>query len=38
MSCDGALSDFDRGEFFSPEASRTDIQKRKPAWLNDRKR
>jgi putative addiction module CopG family antidote len=33
-----AFGQFERGEFFSAEESRTDMEKRKAAWLADRKR
>jgi antitoxin ParD1/3/4 len=32
-----AFAQFDRGEFFSPEASRADMERRKAAWLRERK-
>lgn len=32
-----AFEQFDRGEFFSAEASLTDMEKRKAAWLAERK-
>lgn len=35
---DRALQDFERGDFFSPEESRAEMQKRKAAWLDRRKR
>jgi putative addiction module CopG family antidote len=31
-----ALGQFDRGEFFSAEESRADMEKRKAAWLRER--
>jgi hypothetical protein len=33
-----ALAQFERGEFFSPEESRADMEKRKAAWLAKRRR
>ena len=33
-----AFGQFERGEFFSDEDSRADMEKRKTAWLNDQKR
>ncbi|HEY1759527.1 MAG TPA: hypothetical protein VGG72_29410 [Bryobacteraceae bacterium] len=35
---DRAFSQFDRGEFFSAGESRSDMEKRKSAWLADQKR
>jgi putative addiction module CopG family antidote len=32
-----AFAQFERGEFFSPEASRADMAKRKAAWLPEHK-
>lgn len=34
---DRAFGKFERGEFFSAEESRADMEKRKAAWLADRK-
>lgn len=31
---DRALSQFERGKFFSPEDSRSDMEKRKAAWMH----
>jgi putative addiction module CopG family antidote len=31
-----AFEQFDRGEFFSPEESQADMEKRKAAWLRER--
>jgi antitoxin ParD1/3/4 len=33
-----AFGQFERGEFFSAEQSRKDMEERKAAWLNERKR
>jgi hypothetical protein len=33
-----AFEQFERGEFFSAEESRADMEKRKASWLADRKR
>lgn len=33
-----AFGQFERGEFFSAEQSRKDMDERKAAWLNERKR
>ena len=33
-----AFDQFERGEFFSAEQSRKDMEERKAAWLNERKR
>jgi len=33
-----AFEQFDRGEFFSAEESQADMEKRKAAWLTERKR
>jgi antitoxin ParD1/3/4 len=33
-----AFDQFDRGEFFTAEESRVDMEKRKAAWLDDQKR
>ena len=35
---DRGLAQFERGEFFSAEASRADMEKRKAAWKPERKR
>jgi len=31
-----AFEQFDRGEFFSPEESQADMEKRKAAWFRER--
>ena len=33
-----AFGQFERGEFFSADESRVDMEKRKAAWLNEQKR
>jgi antitoxin ParD1/3/4 len=33
-----AFAQFERGEFFTAEQSREEMEKRKAAWLNDQKR
>jgi predicted Zn-dependent peptidase len=33
-----AFAQFERGEFFSAEESRADMEQRKAAWLRDRER
>jgi len=33
-----AIGQFERGEFFTPEDSRTEMERRKKAWLDERKR
>lgn len=35
---DRALAQFERGEFFTPEESQADLEKRWAAWLADHKR
>ena len=35
---EGAFAQFERGEFFSPEESRADMERRKTAWLAEQKR
>jgi putative addiction module CopG family antidote len=35
---DRAVGQFERGEFFSGEESRTDMERRKQAWLDERRR
>jgi hypothetical protein len=32
-----AFAQFDRGEFFAAEDSQADMEKRKPAWLRERR-
>ena len=34
---DRAFAQFERGVFFSPEASRADMEKRKAAWLREQR-
>jgi putative addiction module CopG family antidote len=33
-----SFAQFERGEFFTPEESRTDMERRKTAWLAEQKR
>lgn len=35
---DRAFAQFERGEFFSADESRADMERRKEAWLNEQKR